>query len=329
MPTLEWSTDPTADWDAAADSLTPSLFLRARWIRVVAGGYGRPVICLRAAGAPPAAMAAGVILGPPLLRLWFSLVPYGGLFGPGAGDPDIWRQLLAALRARGCVQAQWVPTVAMAPPVPVRSIVSSGHRRQLPAGAEALWDELGRKRRSDVRRAERDGVVVTERSDDAAARTLHALYRGVMAAHRARQRYPEALFRAIAAGLPSADREFIITTVNGHPAAGALLLFSDDTAHLFIAAGDQRYRSSGAGDVTMATALARAAARGMTSFDFMGSPPGDSSVVSWKEKWAGVEYEQVRHVVRLAPLRGALVDLALAWTGGRPRRRQPPVAGGD
>ena len=69
----------------------------------------------------------------------------------------------------------------------------------------------------------------------------------------------------------------------------------------------------------MARALERATERGMQRFDFMGTPPGDEALGRWKQKWSGRPRMIARYVARLAPIRGALLDLALAGSGGRPR----------
>jgi CelD/BcsL family acetyltransferase involved in cellulose biosynthesis len=304
------------------------VFLTSRWIRAVARGYRCRIACARVGEATPVAMAPGIILGYPLLRVWYSMLPYGGVIGPGASDPTVWEQLLRDLLRAGCVQAQWVPEEPADPAVPARAVRSVSHRRSLPADAESLWADLDRHRRSDVRRAGRDGVEVAIREDRAAPHALARLYRGAMREHRARQRYGPALLEAIAEGLGAEDRGFVLATRSGRPVAGALVLYSARTAHLLVAATSPAGRACGAGDVVLAQALRTAVARGMTRFDFMGTPPGDETVARWKEKWGGEPREVVRYVARLSGVRGALVDWALALTAGRPRGRggrRPPA----
>ena len=327
MALIRWCTAPAEAWDAEAAALHPSPFLKSRWVRTVAEGYGCPVACVRVGGDGPVAMAAGVILGPPLLRVWYSMLPYGGLLGPGAQDPEAWRQILSDLRRRGCVQAQWVPEEPAEPLLPARAVRSVSHRRSLPAGEEALWASLDKRRRSDVRRTERDGVEVAVREGEAAADILARLYGASMREHGARQRYGPALLEAIARRLGPDERSFVIASRGGTPVAGALVLHLADTAHLLVAATGPEGRACGAGDVVLAHALRTAVARGTTRFDFMGTPPGDETLGRWKEKWGGETREVTRYVARLSGLRGTLVDWALALTAGRPRGRggrKPP-----
>lgn len=153
--------------------------------------------------------------------------------------------------------------------------VWTGHRASpgytylldLEGGEETLLAAMSSKRRSELRKAEKDGVVVEETRDLAVVEETVALTFA-----RQDKRYPADLLHRLLGALESQDNWFAARSlVDGKTASVSYCLHSGDTAYYLFGGYDARLRSAQAGPAVLWKAIRMAMERGLSRFDFEGS----------------------------------------------------------
>jgi len=275
----------TAVWDTyVARHPESTAYHLSGWRAVIEACFGHRTFYLMAtrggevSGLFPLVLIDGLV-GRFLVSLPF--VDYGGVL---ADDASTERGLVAA-------------AIAIAREVGAKHLeVRHAHRKQLgllskthkvclrlelPDDPTRLWQRLGSKLRSQIRRPEKDGCVarIGGRED------LSAFYR-VFAEHMrdvGTPVYPVNFFRHILESFPDTVR--LCTTFHrGKPVAAGLLVSFGSHIGIQWAASLRRYNPVGPNMLMYWTALEYACARGFRQFDFGRSSPG-SGTYRFKEQW--------------------------------------------
>lgn len=226
----------------------------------------------------------------PLTRIrgtWISM-PWRDRGGLLFTDEAAARALARETSALGRVELrQWQPAPFLTE-MGFRAVPHWIHRELRLGDPDALWEGFRKHVRRDVRRAERLGVRVEWARGRAAADRFWPLF-------SARRRalgvptYPRAWFRALA---ESFDVDF------GLSAGGAvcLLRHAGRTIYGYAATTDEG-RRRGAADLLLWESIRLAAGRGDAVFDFGADSPHNQSLITYKEKWGGLQRTLVSYVL--------------------------------
>lgn len=269
-----------------------------RWAELLAACYGFRAFAV-AIEAPDGTIAAGI----PVIEIkrafrqprWASL-PYTDLCPP-LGDPDTSPALVGALDAARR-EAGVTGMEAHAPlPPPAAGLPSDAvlHTLDLRPGLDAVFATFHPSQvRRNVRRAEREGVVVrTAETEEDVARTFYALHtatrRRLGIPVQPRRFFVELWRRVLEPGLGFV----LLASVRKQPVAGAVFLRGHDTLTYKFGASDAAFWSTRPNHLLFATAIARACDEGYRSFDFGRSDNADEGLIRFKRGWGTREAELV------------------------------------
>jgi hypothetical protein len=137
----------------------------------------------------------------------------------------------------------------------------------LEAGAEQLLRDMSPKRRSELRKAEKDGIRVEETRDVGLVSTLVG-----RTFARQNKQYPAKLLEDLLGGLSGEQNWFAVKgVVNDHVASVALCVSSSNTAYYLFGGYDNAVKSSQAGPAVIWKSIMMAIERDLKWFDFEGS----------------------------------------------------------
>ncbi len=283
-------TQPPPDWSDLCDQ-HGLLFHSHHWQSVLEQGFNaRSLYCWD----PDIGDGAAVTLfraGP--FHVGYLGFPVGGTLcdkmQPG--------QLAAALR-----NATGVPRPA-ALRVPVSGFGSSaspdGSASATPETAIAdlqSWqlEQLSGNMQRDIRQAQRSGLELVDVGDAGESARLFTLYQATVQRHQAAVRYTEAYFRALielAARHPNV--RVLVAQFDGEVAAFAVFVRHGATACYLHGATNLALRKHQPTALLLCKGIQWAQDEGCRIFNLMSSPPGQESLVSYKERW-GAETREHR-----------------------------------
>lgn len=278
---------PSADWDAfvAQDPLA-SLYHLSPWPQIGVEVFGHKALHLEArdasgalVGILPVIQQKSRLLGNFATSLAF--FTYGGAL---ARDDDTAERLMhraaEAARGLGCRYLEFRGTQARSGPWAQRTDKIT-LQLELPATFEALSKRLGAKLRSQVKRADREGVEC--RTGGAAL--LDDFYR--VFAENMRDLgtpvYPKRFFEAILRRFESYC-QLVVIDWQGEPAAAAFLTFWRDQAEVPWASCRARAKPLGLNMKLYWELLSLSVSRGCKVFDF-GRSTVDSGTYRFKRQW--------------------------------------------
>jgi CelD/BcsL family acetyltransferase involved in cellulose biosynthesis len=159
----------------------------------------------------------------------------------------------------------------------------------LPASAGELWERLGAKLRSQVKRPGKEGFTAKVVTAPSLAEGRRAFY--PLLARRWHELgspiLPERFFSAMEGAFPD-DFEYLVVEREGAPAAAGVLLRRDDEIEIPWAASSAEHDRLGVNMLLYWRALERAVERGAGHFDFGRSTPGSGNA-RFKTQWGAVE----------------------------------------
>lgn len=167
------------------------------------------------------------------------------------------------------------------------------------------WDseQVSKKLRRDLRKAERAGASIEPLNDPALGRVLYEMYAGAVKRHRGSLRYPAEYFAALIELSRSDDRLRVAGAVADDALIGfAVSVRERDTTFYLHGGSTPAGRHLSASDLLLKHLIEHARAGGSTSFNLMSSPPGQPALVRYKEKWGGVTREHRTYTLPLSRL---------------------------
>jgi hypothetical protein len=137
----------------------------------------------------------------------------------------------------------------------------------LEKGEERLLSAMSPKRRSELRKSEKDGVIVEETRDlDCVERIVSLTF------SRQHKRYPAKLLHELLSRLAGETSWYaVLARVNNSVASVAFCQYSQSTSYYLFGGYDASLRSAQAGSATLWKTIQIAIEKGLTSFDFEGS----------------------------------------------------------
>jgi len=157
-------------------------------------------------------------------------------------------------------------------------------RLALPPTSGVLWDTIDRKARNQVRKAQKSGLVALEGHDE----LLEGFY-GVFAENMrdlGTPVYPRRLFETVARILPKHVRVHQVRC-GAEVVAGAVTIEWRSTVEVPWASSLHRHRDKSPNNLLYWSLLEGAVGRGVTTFDFGRSTPGEGTY-HFKRQWGAV-----------------------------------------
>lgn len=310
---------PGANWETAvSEHPQAGVFHDARWLRVLKKTYGRKAFFLEAARpGRPSLLIPFVEVKSPLTGVRGVSLPFTDFCPPlGADDGGLGSALDALLafgRERGWQHFELRGTTAPRP-----GLAPSGtylaHRATLQDNSSSVPAAIASSARRSLQKAEREGVQVTFRTDEAAMQ----IYRGLHDLTRLRHGVPPQparFFRHLQAELLARQGGFVaVASLQSRPIAAAIFLLRGANAVYKFGASDLAYKSVRANSAVMAGSLRELFARGVREVHFGRTSADNEGLRQFKRSWGG--QEEPLHYFRICVRTGQSLpapDRASGW----------------
>jgi len=276
------------EWDAfAAKQIGYTHFHRLRWRRLVEEVFGHACIYLSArdAGALvavlPLVRVRSIVFGHYLVSMPF--VNYGGPLGTESGIRAVVDESVSIARRDS------VKLLELRSRVPLSISLTASHRKitvvlDLPDDPEELFERFDAKLRSQIRRPQKEGIVVRFGPDQVDP------FFSVFARHMRDLGTPTqslALFRAIAEHFPD-DCVFACAYIGDKPVAGGCGFFFGDEFEMTWASSLREHNRASPNMLLYWACMQHAISRGVKRFNFGRCTPG-AGTHRFKMQWRGRE----------------------------------------
>lgn len=289
--TVQSATDAGA-WDAFVESHAAGTVDHLwAWRRVIAEALGHESLYLEArrrgaiVGVLPLVLMRSWIFGRSVISLPF--LNYGGILAVD-NDADVVTALVDAARDATCrfggSHVELRHSARQCPALPARRH-KLAMTLPLPESADALWTQLDRKVRNQVRKAQKAELRVTLGGGE----LVDAFY--TVFAHNMRDLgtpvYPKRLFAAVFDAMPDRARAVVVSQGDRPIAAGISLRLGTNVLNPW-ASSLREFRPLCPNMLLYWTMLEQAVADGATVFDFGRSSPG-AGTHQFKLQWGATE----------------------------------------
>ena len=281
------------DWDQyVLGRQNASGYHLSAWRRVIQEVFGHPTVYLIAKdeqgvvrGVLPLVLLSSVIFGRFFVSLPF--VNYGGLIADN--DEAMARLKEAAVRQAQLLKAAHIELRQQEPceigwPPSQRKV---SMRAQLPSQFDELWSGFSSKLRSQVRRAQKEGMTARV----GGAECVEDFYRVFSRSMRdlGTPVYSKTFFDVLVKAFPKGSR-ICVVSLDGVPLAAGLLYGFRHTLEIPWAASDKRYNRLSPNMLLYSSALQYACQQGFRLFDFGRSTP-ESGTYRFKEQWGAKPHQ--------------------------------------
>jgi hypothetical protein len=304
MNPFRFSPDPPAHWQQIC-SEQRALFHSLSWQRLLELAFGTTSMYGWYAAAQTGLAISIFRAGP--FRVGYLGFPVGGLVGRSPFQSDSLDGLeRAQLPMRlDCLR---VPVSGFGP---VASLVAPAAENPETAIVDLqAWvpDRLANLRR-DLNKARRSPIAVQHVDDPNLGQTFERLYRNTVIRHGGRARYNERYFRLlIELSREQTGLRCFAAYYHGDIAGFLIVALHGDAAYYLHGASNSEFMRHGTSDLLLHESIVWAKDQSMRCFNLMTSPPGQTTLVRYKEKWGS---ETRRHVTYTLPIR------TWAYTGFR------------
>jgi lipid II:glycine glycyltransferase (peptidoglycan interpeptide bridge formation enzyme) len=166
--------------------------------------------------------------------------------------------------------------------------------------------------RRAIRKAQKQELSVRRATTRNEVEIFYQLYLSSMERNRAMAKYPPRWFDALYDLLvqqKKADFLLVVKDVDRY-AAGVVLIHSKTSDHYLHNGSAETYLESRPNDLIVDYIIRKGVEEGKTTLDFMGSDPGDLSLLRFKEKWGSRSVDLHTYVRDYHPLRCKIWELS-------------------
>lgn len=156
--------------------------------------------------------------------------------------------------------------------------------------------------RRDIKKAERSGLVISKPESSGVGADLFKIYSHTVSKHGGVLRYNIDYFVELIKLANVDPRLSVLTATHGAEIAGFVVTASHgDTAYYLHGGASAEYRKNSPSDLLLNRAIHDAQQDGRRQYSLMASPPGQPTLVRYKEKWGGTTHELRTYTVALRP----------------------------
>ncbi|MCJ7508047.1 MAG: GNAT family N-acetyltransferase [candidate division Zixibacteria bacterium] len=222
------------------------------------------------------------------LKLWYSLIPYGGFIGKKEYIPTLLKFITRDIRKYKIDRLEIIdPEVSQ--PSEIRGFVGKESYRHIlnleNKTEEDIWKNYKPNLRRTIGEALDAKLSIEKTKDSKEVELFYNLYLESMRRQRGVVRYPLELFRGIFSLIEQGKGDIFFAKHEGIAIAGIVIIYSEDMAHYFHGGSLSKYLNLRPNDLLFHTAIKEAMRRGKKQFDFMGSAKNLTGLIQFKEKW--------------------------------------------
>ncbi len=308
---------PGKEWDEFASGYTDSVFYRSIWSEVLKEGLGgQPLyFCLRENGRIVAGLP-GILLNFKIFKILYASIPYGHFIGDKSYFASFMESLNRELLKRRVDQIRLTQS-PFSEPYPPESFTSVSAKCTLLElrgyDKEEIWEGYRKNIRRDVRKAQKSGVTLRRGDSMEDVHLFYKLYLASMERNRAMAKYPLRWFEAIhEIGVKEGLSAILFAELNGTPIAGIVLVYSTSCTHYLHNGSEYEFLKFCPNELLVHSSIENAVEKNISFFDFMGSDPGDLSLLRFKEKWGRQSMDLHTYVKDYHPFRSKMWELGKA-----------------
>ena len=299
---------PGKEWDKFASRYTDLIFYQSVWSRVLKRGLGgQPLYFYLKDGEEIVAGLPGILLNFKIFKILYASIPYGNMIGESSYYSAFLQLLEKEFRGKGIDQVRLTesPFSESYPPESFKPISAKCTLLDLRGyGKEKIWEGYRKNIRRDVRKAQRSGITIRTGGSIEGVNIFYKLYLSSMERNRAMAKYPFQWFEAIYEEMVERGLgAFLFAELEHEAIAGAAFIKSLTSTHYFHNGSKYEFLKFCPNELLIHSALEEAVAKGNSFFDFMGSDPGDLSLLRFKEKWGGQSADLYTYVKDYHPFR--------------------------
>ena len=271
-----------------------SFFHTAQWAQVLSGTYGYAPILFQAV--EPCGRPAWL----PLMEVDSWLTGRRGISLPFADDcpplcqeagtfQALFRQAVAFGKKRGWQSIECRGGRELLCEAPA-SLLFCGHRVDLTAGREALFERLDGSVRQAIRKAEKSGVTVEISQTREAVRIFYALHCRTRRKH-GQPPQPFRFFLNLHRHVILQDLGLVVLARHrGRPVSASVYLHFGDQALYKFGASDEAFQGLRGGNLVMWKALTEYVRRGARCLDMGRTSPANAGLRHFKRGWGAAEH---------------------------------------
>jgi hypothetical protein len=300
---------PGKEWDEFAFQYTDLIFYQSIWSEVLKKGLGgQPLYFYLKEGGEIVAGLPGVLLNFKIFKILYASIPYGNFIGNKLYFLPFLESLNVEIQKRRIDQVRLTES-------PFSESYPPESFKPIPAKCSLLDLRMFEKKnilesyRSEVRRAirkaQKQELSVRRATTRKEVEIFYRLYLSSMERNRAMAKYPPRWFDALYDLLvqqKKADFLLAVKDVDQY-AAGVVLIHSKTSDHYFHNGSVETYLESRPNDLIVDYIIQKGVEEGKTTLDFMGSDPGDLSLLRFKEKWGSQSVDLRTYVKDYHPFR--------------------------
>lgn len=283
----------------AASEQAGCLFQTEQWTSVLERGLGCDSIWMHDEDHARGAVVSRFRAGP--FRIGYLGFPVGGIVARGSdGDAHI-ESMRGALSTAGIV-AMRIPVSAFGPTV----ALDLPHESTPETAIVDLqsWSLAGitKNRRRDVNKSLRAGLELVDTTDPRDAASLYDLYRKTLQRNRGSLRYTERYFGALIRLAQTEPRlRVMLARLGDAIAAFTVVARHRGTAYYLHGAFDWEMREHIPSAMLLNEAIEWSKREGCGVFNLMSSPPGQETLVRYKELWGAETREHRTYTLPVKP----------------------------
>jgi hypothetical protein len=299
---------PGEEWDEFASRYTDLIFYQSVWSEVLKKGLGgQPLYFYLKEGGEIVAGLPGVLLNFKIFKILYASIPYGNFIGNKLYFPPFLESLNVEFRKRRIDQLRLTES-------PFSESYPPESFKPIPAKCSLLDLKMFEKKnilesyRSEVRRAirkaQKQGLSIRRATARNEVQIFYRLYLSSMERNRAMAKYPPRWFDVLYEVLIRQKKADILFAVKDDDyTAGVVLIYSTTSDHYFHNGSAEAHLESRPNDLIVDHIIHEGVKAGKTTLDFMGSDPGDASLLRFKEKWGSQTKDIYTYVKDYHPFR--------------------------
>ena len=263
------------------------------WFEILEKGFNGKTCCLvfRKNSHIVGGMS-GIIIGVLFIRFLYFNIPYGGIFGevPENGMLNAFLKDFAKRKKICRIRIINSPGSEINKEFGLKKMIQDTFILDLRnLSFEQLWKGFKPAIRRDVRKAERNNIVIEEAKSIIDVKVFYSLYQQSMARNSSFAKYPFDFLKGIFETLISQKKGTILLARKDQDyIAGVLLLDSVHLCSYYMAGSKTDTLKYLPNDLLIHAAIKRAIENGFEMFDFMGTDGHDPALEHFKLKWGAL-----------------------------------------
>jgi hypothetical protein len=287
--------EPEEKWDEFVSAHSRLIFHSSMWWRILREGFRcRTRYLVFEEGSDWLCGLPGMMVGNRFFRVFYSLVPYGGFIGDRERIPEYLGLLHKWAKKERIQRIQMVDVgIKNKQDLPdFKCVESYRHVLQLEGKTtDQIWKNYREGLKRNIKAAMKSELSFERIGSREEIDQFYKLYLDSMSRNKALAKYPVQLFLKIYDLLVPTFCDVLFVKYHGQPAAGAVIIYSEDIAHYFHGGSSAEYLHLRPNDLLFHRAIEIAQEKGSSCFDFFGSDKRLTSLIRFKEKWGTTREE--------------------------------------